>query len=89
MQSDEYLRLSSTCLTMAAQSNLPDVQGRWRTLAQSCFSLAIAQSRAKECFEDKSNKKPIYARIASRLTIAWCTAHTGAELLVEPLSVLL
>jgi hypothetical protein len=33
MQSDEYRRLYAVCLTMAEQSNLPDVRARWLALA--------------------------------------------------------
>ena len=91
MQPDDYRRLSAACLTMAEQSNPPDVQARWRTLAQSCFGLAKdlpAKSRAKKWFEDQSNKKSISVRIGSPLAIGWCLAQTGAEL-VEPLSAFL
>jgi hypothetical protein len=73
MHSDEYRRLHAACLTMADQSKLPEVQARWRTLAQSCSSLAKdlpAKSRAKKCFEDRSNKKPMFARIGAPLAIA-------------------
>jgi hypothetical protein len=33
MHSDEYRRLYAVCLTMAKQSNLPDVRARWVGLA--------------------------------------------------------
>jgi hypothetical protein len=36
MDSDQYRRLSATCLTMAWQSNLPEVRARWLTLAKDC-----------------------------------------------------
>jgi hypothetical protein len=40
MGSDEYRRLRAAFLTMAQQSDLPNVQARWLALAQACFSLA-------------------------------------------------
>jgi hypothetical protein len=88
MDSNQYHRLSAAFLAMADQSNLPDVRDRWRTLAQSCFSLA-KERPTKKCIEDRSSKKSMATRIGSRLAIAWCTAQTSAELLVEPLSALL
>ena len=33
MHSDEYRRLHAVCLTMAQQSNLPDLRARWLALA--------------------------------------------------------
>ena len=39
MHSDEYRRLHATCLTMANQSNSPDVRARWLALAKDCENL--------------------------------------------------
>jgi hypothetical protein len=47
MHSDEYRRLSATCLTMAEQSNSPDVRARWLALAKDCKDL-LGGSSAKE-----------------------------------------
>jgi hypothetical protein len=33
MHSDEHRRLHAVCLTMAQQSNLPDLRARWLALA--------------------------------------------------------
>jgi hypothetical protein len=35
MRSDEYRRLHEVCLGMAQQSDSPDVQTRWLTIAQA------------------------------------------------------
>ena len=40
MGSDEYRRLRAAFLTMAQQSDLPNVQTRWLALAQACSNLA-------------------------------------------------
>ena len=47
MLSDEYRRLYATCLTMAEQSNSPDVRARWLALAKDCKDL-LGGSSAKE-----------------------------------------
>ena len=40
MLSDEYSRLYAACLVMARQPDLPDVQARWRVMAQASLDLA-------------------------------------------------
>ena len=45
MHPDEYRRLSATCLTMAEQSNSPDVRARWLALAKDCKDLIPNVSR--------------------------------------------
>ena len=47
MHSDEYRRLYATCLTMAKQSNSPDVRARWLALAKDCENL-LGGSSARE-----------------------------------------
>ena len=47
MQPDEYRRLHATCLTMAEQSNLPDVRARWLVLAKECEGLLESSSVTK------------------------------------------
>jgi hypothetical protein len=57
MHSDEYRRLHAAFLAMAEQSDLPDVQTRWLTLAQACFGLAKdvpAGFHGRKCVEDGS-----------------------------------
>jgi hypothetical protein len=44
MQSDEYRRLRASCLTMAKQSNSPDVRARWLVLAKDCEDVLEASS---------------------------------------------
>jgi hypothetical protein len=44
MLSDEYRRLSATCLTMAEQSNSPDARARWLALAKDCENLVVGSS---------------------------------------------
>jgi hypothetical protein len=39
MLSDDYRRLSATCLTMAKQSSSPDARARWLALAKDCETL--------------------------------------------------
>jgi len=43
MHSDGYCRLHGVCLTMAEQSNAPDLRARWLALAQASFNLAKEQ----------------------------------------------
>jgi hypothetical protein len=50
MRSDEYRRLYAACLTMAQQSELPNVQARWLTMAQAWLN------RADEMRPKKANK---------------------------------
>jgi hypothetical protein len=81
MRSDEYLRLYAACRTMANQANLPDVQARWRTLAESCLSLAndeLPNSRAMKHSERQSTRKPIPT--GPHLAIAWYMARSGSQL---------
>jgi hypothetical protein len=41
MLSDEYRRLSATCLAMAEQSNSPDARARWLALAKDCENVVV------------------------------------------------
>jgi hypothetical protein len=90
MGSDEYRRLRAAFLTMAQQSDLPNVQARWLALAQACFSLAIDQStgsHARKCAGDRS--KSILTDFGSRVAIGLCAAQEAAPFLAEPVSAFL
>jgi hypothetical protein len=63
MDSDEYRRLYATCLTMANQSNLPDVRARWLTLAKDCDD-AFWSSNARD-----GRSKPITTRLKMRAAV--------------------
>ena len=52
MLSDEYSRLYAACLVMARQPDLPDVQARWRVMAQSSLDLATV-------VDDRSGDVPL------------------------------
>jgi hypothetical protein len=63
MDSDEYRRLYATCLTMANQSNLPNVRARWLTLAKDCDD-ASWNSNARD-----GRSKPITTRLKMRAAV--------------------
>jgi hypothetical protein len=63
MHSDEYRRLYAACLTMANQSNLPDVRARWLTLAKDCDD-AFWNSKAGD-----GRSKPITTRLKMRAAV--------------------
>ena len=58
MHTDEYRRLSSACLAMAAQSSdqLPDLRFRWFKLAKCCSDLAdeLAVTRLTSASKDST-----------------------------------
>jgi hypothetical protein len=68
MLSDEYRRLYATCLTMAEQSNSPDVQARWLALAKNCQALLGASSAAER--RSKSLSTRLSTRAAANLFAA-------------------
>jgi hypothetical protein len=53
MLSDEYCRLYAACLVMARQPDLPDVQARWRVMAQASLDLATV-------VDDKKRRRSPY-----------------------------
>ena len=53
MLSDEYSRLYAACLVMARQPDLPDVQARWRVMAQAPLDLATV-------VDDKKRRRSPY-----------------------------
>jgi hypothetical protein len=63
MHSDEYRRLSATCLVMAGQSNLPEVRARWLTLAKDCED-SFWSSNARD-----GRSKPITTRLKLRAAV--------------------
>jgi hypothetical protein len=63
MDSDEYRRLYATCLTMAKQSDLPDVRARWLTLAKGCDD-AFWNSNARD-----GRSKPMARRLKMRAAV--------------------
>jgi hypothetical protein len=43
MRSDEYRRLDAVCLDMAKQSTLPELQARWRAIADEWLKITTEQ----------------------------------------------
>ena len=68
MHTDDYRRLYATCLTMAEQSNLPDVRARWLALAKDCKDL-LASSSAGE-----GRSKSLSTRLSTRAAVNLCAA---------------
>ena len=65
MHSDEYRRLYATCLTMAKQSNSPDVR-RWLALTKDCEDLIEASSARG------GRSKSLLTRLSTRAAINLC-----------------
>jgi hypothetical protein len=90
MDSRKYVRLNAAFLAMAEQSSHPDIQTRWRRLAQACQNFAKnAQLDLNKTERVRSHKRTIGTRITSRLAVACAAVHSSFELLVEPLATLL
>jgi hypothetical protein len=68
MHCDEYRRLSATCLTMAKQSNSPDVRARWLALAKGCENLLVGSSAREH------RSKSLSTRLSTRAAVNFC-AH--------------
>jgi hypothetical protein len=83
MDSKQYQRLTAAFVTMAEQSNLPDLRTRWRRLAHACESIGKNLQSAEKRRRDKPS---IVKRVTSRLAIAWATVHSSFEFLLEPVA---
>jgi hypothetical protein len=68
VQSDEYRRLRASCLTMAKQSNSPDVRARWLVLAKDCEDVLEASSATR------GRSKSISTRLRARAAVNLCAA---------------
>ena len=68
MHSDEYRRLYATCLTMAKQSNSPDVRARWLALTKDCEDLIEASSARGR------RSKSLSTRLSTRAAVNLCAA---------------
>ena len=78
MDSRKYVRLNAAFLAMAEQSSHPDIQTRWRRLAQACQNFAKnAQLDLNKTERVRSHKRTIGTRITSPLRALQFTAASS------------
>jgi hypothetical protein len=87
---DEYRRLHAACLTMALQSDLPNVQNRWLALAQACSSIAVEEATGPHARKRVGDRpKSILARVNSRVAVVLCASPDPALFFAESVSAFL
>jgi hypothetical protein len=68
MRADEYLRLQVACVTMARQSQLPDVQARWAKLADAAAFVA-ADAALEQNIIYRTDRQAVTGQIARAMSV--------------------